>query len=76
MELEDLFEGGDIKKACEKLQALQNSFVAQVGLPGQSEREAQIEGFKNHLEALASTSVVQSLTNGDIEQSKYYVEVW
>lgn len=62
--------------ACEKLEALQKSLVAQVGLPGQSERETQIEGFKNRLEALASTAVVQCFTNGDIEQSKCYVKIF
>lgn len=76
IELEDLFEKNDVKKSCEKLKTLQKSLIAQVGLPGQSERESQIEGFKNRLEALASTAVVQSFTNGDIEQSKYYVEIF
>lgn len=71
-----MFEQNDVKKACEKLKALQKSLIAQVGLPGQSERESQIEGFKNRLEALASTAVVQSFTSGDIEQSKYYVEIF
>lgn len=75
-ELEDLFEQNDVMKACEKLKALQKSLIAQIGLPGQSERECQIEGFKNRLEALASTSVVQCFTNGDIEQAKYYVEIF
>lgn len=76
VELEDLFEQNDVKNACEKLKALQRSLIAQIGLPGQSEREAQIEGFKNHLEALASTDVVQCFTSGDSEQSKYYVEIF
>lgn len=75
-ELEDLFEQNDVKKSCEKLKALQKSLMAQIGLPGQNEREAQIEGFKNRLEALASTAVVQCFTNGDIDQSKYYVEIF
>lgn len=75
-ELDDLFEQNDMKKACEKLKTLQKSLVAQIGLPGQSEREAQLEGFKNRLEALASVSVVQCFTNGDIEQAKYFVEIF
>lgn len=65
-----------MKKACEKLKSLQKSLIAQIGLPGQSERESQIEGFKNRLEALASTAVVQCFTSGDAEQSKYYVEIF
>lgn len=75
-ELDDLFEQNDMKKACEKLKALQKSLVAQIGLPGQNERESQLEGFKNRLEALASVAVVQCFTTGDIEQSKYFVEIF
>lgn len=75
-ELEDLFEQNDMKKACEKLKTLQKSLIAQIGLPGQNEREAQLEGFKNRLEALASVSVVQCFTSGDIEQSKFFVEIF
>lgn len=65
-----------MKKACDKLKALQKSLVAQVGLAGQTERESQLEGFKNRLEALASTPVVQSFSSGDVEQSKYYVDIF
>ncbi|XP_031627851.1 conserved oligomeric Golgi complex subunit 7 [Contarinia nasturtii] len=75
-ELEDLFEQNDVKKSCEKLKALQKSLIAQANLPGQAERESQLEGFKNRIEALASTAVVQCFTSGDIEQSKYYVEIF
>lgn len=48
------------------MQALQKSLQAQIGLPHQSEREDQVEGFKNRLEALASPGVVQSFQTGDI----------
>lgn len=75
-ELEDFFEQNDVVHACEKLEALQKSLIAQVGLPGQSERETQIEWCKNRLEALASTAVVQAFSNGDIEQSKCYVKIF
>lgn len=75
-ELEDFFEHNDVLHACEKLEALQKSLLAQVGLPGQSEREIQIEGFKNRLEALASTAVVQCFTNSDVDQSKIYVKIF
>lgn len=75
-ELEDYFEQNDVKHACEKLEALQKSLLAQVGLPGQSERETQIEGFKNRIEALASTAVVQCFANADVEQSKSYVKIF
>lgn len=75
-ELEDLFEHGEVTKSCEKLKLLQKSFAAQAGLPGQSERELQIDGFKNRLEALTSTAVVQCFTNGDVENSRYYVQIF
>lgn len=64
-ELEDLFERNDLIKICEKLDSLQKSLAAQEGLPGQSDRESQVEGFKNRLEALASPAVVQCFTVGD-----------
>lgn len=65
-ELEDLFEKNDIVGACDKLKSLQKSLVAQMGLSGQQEREAQVDGFKNRLEALASPAVVQCFVSGDI----------
>lgn len=75
-ELEDLLEKSDLMLACDKLGSLQKSLTAQKGLAGQSERENQIEGFKNRLEALASPNVVQSLTTGDVEQSKKFVVIF
>lgn len=75
-ELEDLFEQNEISKSCEKLQSLQRSLIAQIGLPGQAEREMQIEGYKNRLEALASPAVVQCLTSNDVEQTRQFVDVF
>lgn len=63
-ELDELIEHSKIAEACNKLQALQKSLLAQVGLPHQSEREDQVEDFKNRLEALASPEVVQSFQTG------------
>lgn len=65
-DLEELLERNDIIKACEKLQSLQLSLIAQKGLPGQLDRESQVEGFKNRIEALTSPAVVQCFTTGDI----------
>lgn len=75
-ELEDLFEQNEIAKSCEKLKSLQRSLVAQIGLPGQAEREMQIEGYKNRLEALASPAVVQCFTSADAEQSRQFVDIF
>lgn len=75
-ELDDLFEQNEISKSCEKLKALQRSLVAQIGLPGQVEREMQIEGYKNRLEALASPAVVQCFTNNDAERSREFVDIF
>lgn len=66
IELEDVLEHKNIEKACEKLQSLQKSLSAQIGLPGQSERQAQVEGFKNRIEALISPDVLESFTVGNI----------
>ncbi|KAJ6649818.1 Conserved oligomeric Golgi complex subunit 7 [Pseudolycoriella hygida] len=75
-ELDELIEHSKLADACTKLQALQKSLQAQVGLPHQSEREDQVEDFKNRLEALASPGVVQSFQTGDIESSKKFVEMF
>lgn len=69
-ELEDLLERSDLLNARDKLQSLQKSLAAQTGLAGQSERDAQVEGFKNRMEALASPGVVQSFTTGDIGSTR------
>lgn len=68
-ELDELIEHSKLTDACSKLQALQKSLQAQIGLPHQSEREDQVEDFKNRLEALASPGVVQSFQTGDIGRS-------
>lgn len=75
-ELEDLFEQGDLVGACEKIHVLQKSLVAQEGLPGQAERETEVEEAKNKLEAVASPHVVKSFTAGDVDQSKRFVEMF
>lgn len=72
-ELEDLFERNDLLKICEKLNTLQKSLIAQEGLSGQSDRKNQVEGFKNRLEALASPSVVQCFSVGDIGKLNDFV---
>lgn len=72
-ELEDLLEQSNLLQAQDKLQALQKSLAAQAGLAGQSERDAQLEGFKNRIEALASPSVVDAFTNGDVETARRHV---
>lgn len=75
-ELDELFEQNEITKSCEKLKSLQRSLVAQIGLLGQAEREMQIEGYKNRLEALASPTVVQCFSSVNTEQSRQFVEIF
>lgn len=75
-ELEELFEKKDILLCCDKLFALQNSLSAQQGLAGQSERDIQLEDFKNRLEAVIAPLIVQSFGDGNIDDSKKYVEIF
>lgn len=75
-ELEDLLEQGDMNGACEKIVVLQKSLIAQEGLPGQAERETEVEEAKNKLEALASPHLVRAFTSGDVEQAKKFVEMF
>lgn len=75
-ELEDLLEQSDMAGACEKIYTLQLSLAAQVGLPGQQERETEVEEAKNRLEALASTHVVKCFTTSDVEQARHFVTMF
>lgn len=75
-ELDDLLENKDIPQACGKLDALMKSLIAQQGLAGQSEREFQLEAFKNRLEALISPIIVKCFGSGDVEESKKYVQIF
>lgn len=72
-ELEDLFERSDMNGACDKITVLQRSLAAQEGLPGQADRETEVEEAKNKLEALASPHVVRAFTAGDVEQAQRFV---
>lgn len=75
-ELDDLMEKKDIVVACEKLFDLQRSFEAQDGIPGQQERELQLEGFKNLLESLCSPLLIKCFESHDVEESRKYVNIF
>uniref|UniRef100_A0A182FQ73 Conserved oligomeric Golgi complex subunit 7 n=1 Tax=Anopheles albimanus TaxID=7167 RepID=A0A182FQ73_ANOAL len=75
-ELDDLLEKSDIEAASRKLLYLQKSLAAQIGLHGHSERESQVEYFKNRLEALISPSVVAALRSLDAVACRQYVGIF
>ncbi|TMW45657.1 hypothetical protein DOY81_009265 [Sarcophaga bullata] len=75
-ELEDSFERNDLKSVCDKISALQKSLQAQEQLPGHSDRQSQVEDFKNRLEALASPNVVQCFAEGSVQQAQRYVGIF
>uniref|UniRef100_A0A182TFH4 Conserved oligomeric Golgi complex subunit 7 n=1 Tax=Anopheles melas TaxID=34690 RepID=A0A182TFH4_9DIPT len=75
-ELDDLLEKSDIDASSGKLLSLQKSLAAQVGLHGHSERENQVEYFKNRLEALVSPSVVVALRSMDTAACRRYVGIF
>lgn len=62
--------------ACEKISVLQRSLLAQEGLPGQSEREVEVEEAKNKLEAMASPHLVKAFSAGDVDQTKRFVAMF
>ncbi|KAL9876465.1 conserved oligomeric Golgi complex subunit 7 isoform 1-T3 [Glossina fuscipes fuscipes] len=74
--LEDGFERNDVKGICDKIVALQKSLLAQEQLPGHSDRQSQVEDFKNRLEALASPKVVQCFAEGNVKQAQHYVTIF
>lgn len=77
-ELEDILENEqkDVSIACEKLNGLQKSYEAQKGLAGEAERGLKLEEFKNRIEAALTGSVVKVLTEGNIEESLKFVEMF
>lgn len=56
--------------------SLQKSLLAQEQLPGHSDRQSQVEDFKNRLEALASPKVVQCFAEGNVKQAQYFVTIF
>uniref|UniRef100_A0A1B0FJU9 Conserved oligomeric Golgi complex subunit 7 n=1 Tax=Glossina morsitans morsitans TaxID=37546 RepID=A0A1B0FJU9_GLOMM len=74
--LEDGFERNDVKGICDKIVSLQKSLLAQEQLPGHSDRQSQVEDFKNRLEALASPKVVQCFAEGNVKQAQYFVTIF
>ncbi|ALC46617.1 Cog7 [Drosophila busckii] len=75
-ELEDCFERNDMKGVCDKLLALQKSLQAQEQLPGHAERQTQVEDLKNRLEAMASPSLVQALSESNLEMAQRHVQIF
>ena len=78
-ELEDFLENDqneDISIACEKLHGLQKSYEAQRGLAGETERELKLEEFKIRIEAALTGNVIKVLSDGNIEESLKYVEMF
>lgn len=77
-ELEDILENEDrdIALACKKLHSLQKSYEAQKGLAGETERGLKLEEFKNRIEANLTGNVIKALTDGNIEDSLKYVEMF
>uniref|UniRef100_A0A182IZH4 Conserved oligomeric Golgi complex subunit 7 n=1 Tax=Anopheles atroparvus TaxID=41427 RepID=A0A182IZH4_ANOAO len=75
-ELDDLLEKSDIDASSSKLLSLQKSLAAQVGLHGHTERESQVEYFKNRLEALISPSVVAAMRSMNSAACRRYVGIF
>ncbi|KAG5673775.1 putative Conserved oligomeric Golgi complex subunit 7 [Polypedilum vanderplanki] len=78
IELEDLLESENmnVTVAVEKLFGLKKSYEAQKNLAGDSEREIKLEEFKNRIEASMTSLVIKSLTDGNVEESQKYVEMF
>lgn len=78
-ELEEILDNDqkeDINIACEKLHGLKISYVAQKGLAGEKERELKLEEFKIRIEAALTGNVIEVLSDGNIEESLKYVEMF
>uniref|UniRef100_A0A1A9VX31 Conserved oligomeric Golgi complex subunit 7 n=1 Tax=Glossina austeni TaxID=7395 RepID=A0A1A9VX31_GLOAU len=63
--LDDGFDCNDVK-----------ILLAQEQLPSHSDRQSQVEDFKNRLEASAFPKVVQCFPEGNVKQPQYYVTIF
>lgn len=80
-DLEDILENDEqkdinINTACEKLHGLKVSYEAQRGLAGDTERGLKMEEFKNRIEAALTGNVIKVLSEGNVEETLKYVEMF
>jgi len=70
------FEDGDVYKVAEKLIGMQKSLQVLQGVPDYTERYRYLETLKNKLEALISTKLVKTFNEHNLDDAKYYVEIF
>jgi hypothetical protein len=61
-----VFESGDIESISAKLVSMQQSLRILANVPDYEDRNLQLEGLKNRLEAMASPLLVQAFTSASI----------
>ncbi|XP_057317261.1 conserved oligomeric Golgi complex subunit 7-like isoform X1 [Hydractinia symbiolongicarpus] len=75
-EVDEYFEEGDISQIADKLIGMQKSLQVLQDVPDYSERSRMLENLKNRLEALLSTKLVKTFNNHDLDDAKYYVNIF
>ncbi|XP_053692852.1 conserved oligomeric Golgi complex subunit 7 [Sabethes cyaneus] len=68
VELDEILDQSDLNGSKEKFCLLKKSYFALENMPGHAEREAQLEYFKNKIEALATPSVAYYFEIGNVKQ--------
>lgn len=61
-----MFESGDVESISAKLVSMQQSLRILVNVPDYEDRNLQLEGLKNRLEAMVSPLLVQAFTSASI----------
>uniref|UniRef100_A0A0A9Z8G4 Conserved oligomeric Golgi complex subunit 7 n=1 Tax=Lygus hesperus TaxID=30085 RepID=A0A0A9Z8G4_LYGHE len=75
-DIEEVFETHNIDAVAAKVISMQQSLVVLANAVDFQERQLQLEGFKNRLEAMASPHLVRAFTNKSVEESRKFVEMF
>uniref|UniRef100_A0A8D8BA89 Conserved oligomeric Golgi complex subunit 7 n=2 Tax=Culex pipiens TaxID=7175 RepID=A0A8D8BA89_CULPI len=75
-ELDELLEQNEIHQLSGKFGTLKTSMLAQTGLPGQADREVQLEYFTNRIEAAVSPLIIQFIQQADADNYSKHVYIF
>jgi len=75
-EVNDVFESSNVMQIAEKLIGMQKSLQVLQDVPDYEDRYRLLETLKNKLEAVLSTKLVTTFNTHNLEDAKYYVQIF
>ncbi|BES98168.1 oligomeric golgi complex [Nesidiocoris tenuis] len=75
-DIEEVFETQNIDAVTAKVISMQQSLAVFENAVDFQERQMQLEGFKNRLEAMASPHLVRAFTNKNVGESRKFVQMF